>query len=80
MPPEKEPPPQPSVGLPTPQPQRPTPAPPAQASTEEKEPNNNMGNATFITEGITVHGSIVTLQDQDFFTFTASSPKTELFY
>ena len=35
---------------------------PPQASTEEKEPNDDIGSATLITEGTTVRGSIATLQ------------------
>jgi hypothetical protein len=43
--------------------------------TEDKEPNNDVASAIFITEGATVQGSIETAEDRDVFTLQASSPK-----
>jgi TIR domain len=71
-------PPPPSETSPSPQPPSPTSKVPAQAATAEKEPNDDIGNATFITEGTTVRGAIATPQDRDFFTFTVSSSKTRV--
>ncbi len=77
-PPATDPPPQPSDTSPSPQPPPPMSKSPPQASTEEKEPNDDIGSATLITEGTTVRGSIATLQGRDLFTFSASSPRTRV--
>jgi hypothetical protein len=42
---------------------------------EDKEPNNDVTSAIFMTEGATVQGSIETAEDRDVFTLHASSPK-----
>jgi hypothetical protein len=77
-PPAKELQPQPSDKSPSTKPATLTPALPVQASTEEKEPNDNIGSATLITEGTTIRGSVATPQDRDLFTFSASSPRTRV--
>jgi hypothetical protein len=77
-PPALESPPQPSAPSPTPPPAPPPSQALAHASTEEQEPNDDIGSATVIAEGITVRGSTATPTDRDFFTFTASSPKTRV--
>jgi hypothetical protein len=77
-PPTKDQPPQSSGVSPSTQPQPSRPESSMQASTENKESNNDITNATLITEGTAVRGSIATKADRDFFTLKASSTKTRV--